>query len=549
MEEEDIDVIIDDLQIIVDVDADINVDVVEEDNHVVIEKEHVLRLEEVSVVVEPNADPILVSDPEIVAGITLLTLSSGATEETVVVPENLLVNTVNQYEEIKKDLIAGSNAETIMTPLVKGAMEINSWPIGDRKMGFIEPPFFLDLEEQSEYGELNERLIIKFVTNYLNHCQEMLDTIKQLNFNNVYDTLVSFWQNEIEDDLPEPMENQDLTIPAEEDVQVVVEPSVHATSILNKICSIPEIQKYMICVDLEFYQSVLETLIPNVLRGEMNQTITALFDLFGKKIVDDLSALLIDFDVTFKANKLNTARLFSQTLDRYVSINRLVYALRTVTENSASVEQMYTDFCSLDMEVIHARANFVCGSDSTIVTNIEHSFESGLKNNKSVEDWSEWIEAVIDQSMASCHDKSFKESVEHAKQFILKWTYHTTMILRKLMLNMAASYASFDLLKSFFDEIVPHMLEQKLAKIKNVPSISINLCNQSDSYYYVEHFKFKTSANDEKGTLKKRIYRKRAASALSKEKKATVSKGINKKKPSKLNNIENNKNINANKAV
>jgi regulatory factor X 1/2/3 len=51
-------------------------------------------------------------------------------------------------------------------------------------------------------------------------------------------------------------------------------------------------------------------------------------------------------------------------------------------------------------------------------------FQANLGKQKTLDQWAEWLEAVVDQILAPYHDKPLPEIAHVAKQFLLKWSFY-----------------------------------------------------------------------------------------------------------------------------
>ena len=50
-----------------------------------------------------------------------------------------------------------------------------------------------------------------------------------------------------------------------------------------------------------------------------------------------------------------------------------------------------------------------------------------------------------------------------ARQFLLKWSFYTSMVIRDLTLRSAASFGSFHLIRLLFDEFVFYLIERSVS--------------------------------------------------------------------------------------
>lgn len=122
---------------------------------------------------------------------------------------------------------------------------------------------------------------------------------------------------------------------------------------------------------------------------------------------------------------------------------------------------------------MHEQAGWVCNCDPGLVSSIEEGFKENLRLQKGVEEWAEWMEAVVDQVLAKYHDKPASKQSDVSKQFLLKWSFYSSTVIRELTLRSAESFGSFHLIRLLYDEYMLFLVEMKLAKATNQPMICV----------------------------------------------------------------------------
>jgi len=68
------------------------------------------------------------------------------------------------------------------------------------------------------------------------------------------------------------------------------------------------------------------------------------------------------------------------------------------------------------------QASWVCQCDDGLVKQLEKEFKKYLQEQHSLEDWSNWLENVVNQVL-----KPFEETenfTKAARQFLLKWSFY-----------------------------------------------------------------------------------------------------------------------------
>ena len=79
----------------------------------------------------------------------------------------------------------------------------------------------------------------------------------------------------------------------------------------------------------------------------------------------------------------------------------------------------------------------------------------------SLEQWAEWLNRVVEQVLQPHQGRS--DFSKAARQFLLKWSFYSSMIIRDLTLRSAASFGSFHLIRLLYDEYMFYLVEHKVA--------------------------------------------------------------------------------------
>ena len=101
----------------------------------------------------------------------------------------------------------------------------------------------------------------------------------------------------------------------------------------------------------------------------------------------------------------------------------------------------------------------MCGCDLATVTRVEESFKATLQQGVGLEGWAAWLEGVVDSLLdASLAKDSY---IGAARQFLLRWSFYSSMIIRDLTLRSATSFGSFHLIRLLYDEFMFYIIEHR----------------------------------------------------------------------------------------
>lgn len=269
-------------------------------------------------------------------------------------------------------------------------------------------------------------------------CREILALIKNIDFASVEDTWSKFWSGNFGVDRDH----------------------------ISALCTLDQVQDYIIEVDLALYQTIVDTLIPNVLLSELSTGMTQTCRTFAKNIDVYLrkSLMLANLGEFFVKKKIQAIKYLQQGLKRYTSLNHLAHASRGVLMKPEQVQQMYQDYIRVDINTVHQQAGWICGCDSVMVHHVNNAFKHNLQRMSAMEVWAEWLESIVDQVLAKYHDKPANVIANVGKQFLLNWSFYTSMIIRDLTLRSAMSFGSFTLIRLLADDYMYYLIESKIAK-------------------------------------------------------------------------------------
>ncbi|XP_013406987.1 DNA-binding protein RFX6 [Lingula anatina] len=271
-----------------------------------------------------------------------------------------------------------------------------------------------------------------FVMMYKTHCQCILDTAINGNFEEIQNFLLHFWQG-----LPEHL------LPLVEN-QVVID---------------------VICVcDAVLYKVLTDVLIPATMQ-EMPETLLCDIRNFAKHWENWVNTALDNLPEVLTDHKMPVARRFAQCLKRQTSFLHLAQTARPVLYDVNMVNQMIQDVERIDMNSISTHA-FAASSDNEQDT--EHNaeflreFKELLRKQATVEAFTEWLDVVVEHKIVKPSKQNGRSFKKRAQEFLLKWSFFGARVMHNLTLNNAQSFGSFHLIRMLLDEYVLLAVESQL---------------------------------------------------------------------------------------
>ncbi|XP_016961189.1 DNA-binding protein RFX2 isoform X4 [Drosophila biarmipes] len=323
--------------------------------------------------------------------------------------------------------------------------------IGD---GTSALPSFPTIELNHSFNsELTLEDVDTFRALYREHCESFLDAVLNLEFNTVEFLLRDFWRASDNNNLDECEEEKYLS-----------------KTKLYLLCHCAEVQKFVREVDYQFYQNTVDVIIPDVLRSIPNALTQAIRN-FAKNLEIWLCESMLGVPEQLAQIKTSAVSAFCQTLRRYTSLNHLAQAARAVLQNGAQISQMLSDLNRVDFHNVQEQAAWVSQCAPAVVQRLESDFKAALQQQSSLEQWASWLQLVVESAMEEYNGKP--TYARAARQFLLKWSFYSSMIIRDLTLRSASSFGSFHLIRLLFDEYMFYLVEHKIAEAQDKTAIAV----------------------------------------------------------------------------
>ncbi|NWT06390.1 RFX3 factor, partial [Mionectes macconnelli] len=192
---------------------------------------------------------------------------------------------------------------------------------------------------------------------------------------------------------------------------------------------------------------------------------------FAKNLEGWLSSAMNNIPQRMIQTKVASVSAFAQTLRRYTSLNHLAQAARAVLQNTSQINQMLSDLNRVDFTNVQEQASWVCQCDDNMVQRLETDFKMTLQQQSTLEQWATWLDNVMMQALKPYEGRpSFTKA---ARQFLLKWSFYSSMVIRDLTLRSAASFGSFHLIRLLYDEYMFYLVEHRVAQETGETPIAI----------------------------------------------------------------------------
>ncbi|XP_026857477.2 DNA-binding protein RFX6 [Electrophorus electricus] len=275
---------------------------------------------------------------------------------------------------------------------------------------------------------------------YKTHCQCILDNAISVNFEEIQNFLLHFWQG-MPDHLLPLLENQ-----------VIVDIFCVCDSILYKVLT--------------------DVLIPATMQ-DMPESLLADIRNFAKHWEPWMEASLENLPEILSEKKMPIARRFVSSLKRQTSFLHLAQIARPALFDQNVVTSMVNDIDKVDLNSIGSQALLSNTSDLDLDFYSEYDsisvfqeLKDLLRKNATVESFIEWLDSVVEQKVIKPSKQNGRSVKKRAQDFLLKWSFFGARVMHNLTLNNATSFGSFHLIRMLLDEYILLAIETQFSNDK-----------------------------------------------------------------------------------
>nr|XP_042911465.1 transcription factor RFX3 isoform X1 [Parasteatoda tepidariorum] len=355
-------------------------------------------------------------------------------------------NSFTQMRRLKSDAKTECNGKRLFQPEVsdKKRSSKHELYLGDASTAIPDVEIEISV---LPHGVTLDKICI-FKNAYKRHCEFILEAVINFQFSDVETLWNSFWNTSSEN-----RNQSDLS-----------------KSFLRELVSCEPVKEFIKQTDYQFYQNLVDVLIPDVLRP-IPSTLTQAIRNFAKSLEGWLKGAITECGEDILNIKLSAISAFAQTLRRYTSLNHLAQAARAVLQSASQIKQMTSDLNKVDFRNIQEQASWVCQCEDEVVKQILFEFRETLQHNMWLEEWATWLENIVHRTLEPYEGKpSYPKA---ARQFLLKWSFYSSLVIRDLTLRSAASFGSFHLLRLLYDEFMFYVIEHCIARATGTTSIAV----------------------------------------------------------------------------
>jgi len=170
-------------------------------------------------------------------------------------------------------------------------------------------------------------------------------------------------------------------------------------------------------------------------------------------------------------------------------LNHLANEFRkTFQQNDTIWPILLRDLEKIDFVKIQDQISWITKCPLDNIQRVSDGLKNLLSTRANVEQWMIFLQDALYHSLP---DKSSQSYNSRAAEVIMKWSYYSSMVMRDFTLRSSPQFGSLVIIRMFLDELVTHIIVNKLQK----PAFSMkNIDIKSDSSYSPEHDPVTTSS-------------------------------------------------------
>lgn len=274
-------------------------------------------------------------------------------------------------------------------------------------------------------------MVETFVVMYKTHCQCILDTAINANFDEIKNFLLHFWQG-----MPD-----------------------HLIPLMNT-----EVMADVVCVcDSILYKVLMDVLVPSTMQ-DVPEGLLADIRTFARQLESWVLAATVELPEYLKMGKIQAVRRFVQSLRRQTSFLHLAQTSRPVLADQEIVDHMVKDLEKLESVNsgrLPAQTKTEKDYDDGFDREFLQDFLELLREQAPLESYVEWLDNLVETKIIRPCEEAGDDFKTRAQEFLLKWSFLGARLMHNLTLNASSYFGSFHLIRMLLDEYMLLVIETK----------------------------------------------------------------------------------------
>ncbi|XP_014647072.1 PREDICTED: DNA-binding protein RFX8 [Ceratotherium simum simum] len=318
---------------------------------------------------------------------------------------------------------------------------IKTDPVGSPLSEFRRCPLW----EQELAKKYSYKMMAFLADEYCNYCQDILQNVKNQEFERVEDLLTSFWKS---------LQQDTVTL-----------------------MSLPDMCQLFKCYDLQLYKGIEDLLLHDFLEDVSIQYLKSV-RLFSKKFRLWLLSALEGFPALLQISKLKEVTVFVKRLRRKTYLSNMAKTMRMVLENNQRVSILKSDVHAIISQGALGISKKAVPSDLSSVDDLERNSEMKCLSSLicllgTSTDLSVFLDCLSSnlQVFVFQPSRSKEEFIKLAASFQLRWNFLLTAVSKAMTLCRRDSFGSWHLFHLLLLEYVIHILQSCIEEEDDVGNL------------------------------------------------------------------------------
>lgn len=231
--------------------------------------------------------------------------------------------------------------------------------------------------------------------------------------------------------------------------------------IIAEACKSPDFVCFVRNCYIVLYSLILSKLLPTILQPLSSQTIKESRD-FACQLDNTVASMTTRFRPNLQRLLTETFKVFSQSLKRGVFFNHITQAASLVLMDNNQSSQMLHDWGAVDWNSLIDQAAIISGCPRAFLENVKNRVLLMLTQKAPINVWIDYLQDVVASCFFAQKDLINPDMIGVCcRQFLMRWSYIASLLVRDLTVRSANGFGSFQLLRLFVDECLQAIIDQR----------------------------------------------------------------------------------------
>ncbi|KAI8976032.1 RFX DNA-binding domain-containing protein [Pilobolus umbonatus] len=309
---------------------------------------------------------------------------------------------------------------------------------GDNIIGEnISFPSFITPKVSYGYNYETDNIITSFTGHYERHCREILNFVSKGQIDQVHQCMGNFYEN-----MPEQFK--------------------------QLLRTVPDVTEAVWRWDSTLYDNIITGCLPTI-ATQISPDMVRMMKKYTRELKGYIDRYVGSYPPHFYQTKSDVARIFTAKFRRHIYLNSAAQAANALLVDDQQSTTMRNEWNKLDIDGLTDQSLWVCECETEDIRGLlKYDVNNLLLQQNGIEHWMCWLSRIVNKYLEK-HNPATPNDTNHyiseAKQFILKWSFYTSLIMRQATLQNMESLTHFHTLSIFLDDYILYRVEESIAKI------------------------------------------------------------------------------------